>query len=266
MTTRCPACGAQGSGRFCSECGTSLESAVTCAECGNELPSGGRFCNQCGAPSAATRALLAERRTTPASPLPWVVAGIGGAAAVALLVVLLSRGGEEGTAAAPAGPPAGAPAAGAPVGDPSQVDLSSMTPREAADNLFDRVMREASAGDSARARFFLPMALASYGQVPELDLDARYHLGVLHLFARDAASARAQADTILATAPDHLFGLYNAAEAERLMGNEAAARQLLQRFLDVYDAEVAKGLPEYGSHAAALTAMRQEASRTVDSL
>jgi hypothetical protein len=268
MTRKCPACGQESSGRFCSNCGTSLEAAVSCAECGNELPPGGRFCNQCGAPTAATQALLAERRSSAGSPLPWVIAGIGGAAAVALLVVLLTRGGEEGAAAAPIAPMAGAagPVAGAPVGDPSQVDIASMTPRERADRLYDRVMRLASAGDSAQARTFLPMALAAYQMVPEIDADARYHLGVLALMAGDAAGARAQADTLLAASPDHLFGLYNAAEAERLRGNEAAARQLLQRFLAVYDEEVAKGLPEYSDHAPALDAMRQEASRTVDSL
>ena len=264
MTTQCPACGAQGSGRFCSQCGTSLESAPVCAECGNQLPAGGRFCNQCGAPTAATQALLAERRAGAKSPLPWVVAGIGGAAAVALLAVLLSRG-EEGAAAAPAGPAAGPPMAAAPAGDPSQVDLSSMTPREQADRLYDRVMRLASAGDSAQARAFLPMALAAYAMVPDIDGDARYHLGLLHLLGGDPASARAQADTLLTASPDHLFGLHNAAEAERLMGNEAAARQLLQRFLLVYDQEVAKALPEYTGHEAALTAARQEASRLLDS-
>ena len=266
MTKKCPACGQESSGRFCSSCGANLEAAVACAECGNQLPPGGRFCNQCGAPTAATQALLAERRSTSSSPLPWVVAGVGATAAVVLLVVLLSRGGDEGAAAAPVAPMAGGPVAGAPVGDPSQVDLSSMTPRERADRLYDRVMRLASAGDSAQARTFLPMALAAYQMVPEIDADGRYHLGVLALMAGDAPGARAQADTLLAHSPDHLFGLYNAAEAERLMGNDAAARQLLQRFVDVYDEEVAKALPEYSDHAPALDAMRQEATRTVESL
>ena len=266
MTSTCANCGHAGTGRFCSHCGTNLESAVACAECGNELPPGGRFCNQCGAPTAATQALLAQRSAGPAkSPLPWVVAGIGGVATVALLVVLLTRGGDEGAAAAaPAGPFAGG--VGGPVGDPTQVDIASMTERERADRLYNRVMESVSAGDTTQARSFLPMALAAYQMVPESDADLRYHVGVLALLNGDPATARAQADTILAASPDHLFGLYNAAEAERSMGNETAARQFLQRFLDVYDEEIAKGLPEYGEHAPALEAMRQDASRAVDSL
>ncbi|MBW3631089.1 MAG: zinc ribbon domain-containing protein, partial [Gemmatimonadetes bacterium] len=103
MTTTCPACGQESAGRFCSNCGTSLEAAVSCAECGNELPPGGRFCNQCGAPTAATQALLAQR-TGRKSQLPWIAASIGGIVAVALGVVFLTRGGEEPAASALAAP------------------------------------------------------------------------------------------------------------------------------------------------------------------
>ncbi|MBW3630570.1 MAG: hypothetical protein KY464_14905, partial [Gemmatimonadetes bacterium] len=167
----------------------------------------------------------------------------------------------EPAASAPA-----APFANGTTGDPTQVDLSSMTPREAADRLYDRVMRLASAGDSAQARTFLPMALAAYQQVPEVDADVRYHVGVLALMGGDPATMRAQADTILSAEPNHLFGLYNAAEAEQTMGNTAAARQFYQRFLDAYDQEVATARTEYTAHENALTAMRQEASRAADSL
>lgn len=260
MTRTCSACGHQSAGRFCSNCGTSLEAALSCAECGNELPPGGRFCNQCGAPTAATQTLLAQR-TGSKSQLPLAVAAAVGVAAAALAFVLLTRGGDEPVAAAPA-----APFASGATGDPSQVDLSSMTPRQRADALYDRIMREASAGDSARARSFLPMAFAAYQMVPELDADARYHIGALTLMGGDPASARAQADTILASTPDHLLGLYTAAEAEQAMGNGPAARQLFERFLGVYDQEIATARPEYADHAPALTAMRQEASRAVDSL
>jgi tetratricopeptide (TPR) repeat protein len=266
MTRTCPACGHESSGRFCSNCGTGLDAAVACAECGNELPPGGRFCNQCGAPTAATQALLAQRAAgAKQSPLPWVLGGAGAVAVVALAVVLLSRGGDDQAAAAA---PAAAPFAGsgAPAGDPSQIDLSTMTPRQQADRLYQRIMEEASAGDSARARGFLPMAFAAYQQVPDLDLDARYHLGVLHFLAGDAPSARAQADTILAAEPDHLFGLHTAASAEQALGNQAEANRLFERFLQVYDAQVATGREEYGAHAAVLDVMRQEASRAVDSL
>ena len=44
-----------------------------------------------------------------------------------------------------------------------------MTPRERADNLFNRVMQNVSSGDSTQAKFFLPMALSAYEAVPGLD-------------------------------------------------------------------------------------------------
>lgn len=261
MTQTCPACAQPASGRFCSHCGVNLEGPATCGECGNPLPPGGRFCNQCGVPAAAPRAAAGPPAGDPApSRLPWVVAGV---AVVALLAaVLVPRLQEEEAPQAPFAA-TGAPA---PAGDARAVDLSSMTPRQAADRLFERVMRLVEGGDTAQARTFLPMALAAYDRVEEVDADARYHLAVLHLFGGDPAAARAQADSILAGTPTHLFGLYTAARAEQDLGNSAAAQALYQQFLDVYDAEVAAARSEYQAHEPAMPGMRQEAARMVDSL
>lgn len=260
----CPSCGQPASGRFCSHCGAETGAPVSCAQCGNQLPPGGRFCNQCGTAAGTAGATAVPSVAPPAarsrSALPWAVAGVLGAA---LLAVLLLRGGEEPDTT-PAQPPFAAGGA-VPVGDPRAVDLASMTPREAADRLFERVMRLSESGDSAQARNFLPMALAAYDRVPELDADARYHLGVLHLFNQDAAAASAQADTILAAQPDHLFGLYVAARADQAQGDGGAARTSYQRFLDRFEAERASGKPEYEAHAPALEIMRQDAARAVDS-
>ena len=146
------------------------------------------------------------------------------------------------------------------MGDARAVDLASMTPRQAADRLFERVMRTLSAGDTAQARAFLPMALAAYQRVPELDIDAHYHLGTLHLFAEDPIAARAEADTILAADPNHLFGLFVAAQAEKMQGNSAVARDLYQRFLEAYPTEAQRALSEYQAHQLALEGMRAEAA------
>jgi uncharacterized membrane-anchored protein len=186
--------------------------------------------------------------------LPWALTGIAIAALAVLLVLPLLR--EQGR-----GSHDQSPQSVAPRGDPTSVDLSSMTPREAADRLFNRVMAGVSAGDSAQARAFLPMALSAYDRVPDLDVDGRYHLTVLHLVNGDPISAREEASFILEAEPDHLFGLYMAAEAEAAMGDMEAARALYTRFLANYDAQINRDLPEYRDHAAVLPANRAEAER-----
>lgn len=148
-------------------------------------------------------------------------------------------------------------------GNPSSVDIASMTPATRADRLFDRVVRSLSTGDSVQAMAFLPMALAAHGQVPDLDADGRYHFAVLHLVDRNPAAARAQADSILLQDPDHLLALFTAAEAEDALGNAGAARIHYRRFLESYDAETGRALPEYRDHAPALEANRAEAQRRV---
>jgi hypothetical protein len=262
MAETCPACGAAASGRFCDQCGAAI--AAACRECGNPLPAGARFCNMCGASATAVPAAAAPRP----SVLPWVVAVAALAGLVAVLLVPRLRGGNDPQPAgqatgqppfAAAAPSAGLAAPSAPGGNPGAVDLSQMTPREAADRLFNRVMTAASTGDSAQARQFVPMAIMAYQRVETLDTDGRYHLAALQLVAHDYAAARAQADSILATSPTHLFGLFSAAEAERGRGNGAAAKEFYLRFIRAYDAEVAKRLPEYEEHSQGLPAMRAQA-------
>lgn len=264
MADQCPACGAQASGRFCDQCGAAI--AAACRECGNPLPRGARFCNMCGASAAAVSAAAAPRP----SVLPWIVAGaaVAGLAAVLLVTRLGGRNEPQPGGTSAAQPPfAAAPAAsggpalaGGPGGNPQAVDLSSMTPREAADRLFNRVMTAISTGDSAQAQRFLPMAIMAYQRVESLDVDGRYHLAALHLVGRDYAGARAEADSILAANPTHLFGLFTAGEAEAGQGHAAAAKDFYRRFLAAYAAEMARRLPEYQEHSQGLPAMKAQAT------
>jgi hypothetical protein len=249
MSHTCPACGTESEGRFCAQCGAAL--AAECRECGSPVPAGGRFCNQCGA-SAAPAAATPPKRAV----LPWAVAA---AAVVGLAaVVLLPRLSGSGPAPAPALAAPAAPAAGA---DPTGVDLASMSPRERADRLFNRVMEGVARGDTSQLVFFADMGVQAYGMVPERDADLHYHLAELHRVRGDAAGVQAQADTILAADPSHLFGLFSAARAAEMRGERSAAAGLFRRFVEAYPGEVARDLPEYREHMQGLPAMRAEAEQ-----
>jgi hypothetical protein len=260
MSQTCPSCGAQAAGRFCADCGVALD--AECRDCGSRLPAGARFCNQCGRPVAGPGEAAVARGP---GRLPWIVAGAAVAALAGVLLYPKVRGEPEVptgsssmAAAGPAAPFAGGGAAG---GNPRAIDVANMDPREAADRLFNRVMQAVSSGDTAQAQQFLPMSIAAYGRVPDLDLDGHYHLSILQLVAGDARAARAEADTILASNPRHLFGLFSAAQAERTLGDRTKSQAFYRRFLDAYDAEVKRGLPEYKEHEQALPPMKGEAEK-----
>ncbi len=185
----------------------------------------------------------------PASQAVWYMAG---ALMVGLiLVVAYPVYGPGG--ASPGLPPAAAPAGA------SSVDLSSMTPRQAADRLFNRVMTAASAGDDREVINFLPMAIRAHEIVEDLDVDGKFHLVTLRLEGSLNDDALASAEEILAEQPDHLLGLAGAADASLALGDSASARAFYQRFLDAYDSEMAKDLSEYGDHGALLPTMRATA-------
>jgi len=260
-TQKCPACGAQTSGKFCSECGAPLGDR-SCPSCGAKLSARAKFCPECGTVVAAGPALarsgavpLPAGRGGTGEKMPWIVAGIAVLALVATIVVVVGR-------KAPA--TASASADGAVPFDPTRgtTDLSQMTPREQADRLYDRVARASESGDSQQVQFFGPMALQAYtmlGGTP--DADARLHIGLIQLALNDPAGAAAQADTILRGSRTHLYGFLLKARAGDVQGNAPAARQAYQSFVSNYDAERAKNLPEYGQHAAMLDQTRTEAQR-----
>jgi zinc-ribbon domain len=47
-TATCPSCGAETSGKFCSECGGPMAVTVRCSGCGAESRASARFCPECG--------------------------------------------------------------------------------------------------------------------------------------------------------------------------------------------------------------------------
>ena len=90
-----------------------------------------------------------------------------------------------------------------------------MTPREAADRLFNRVMTAVSVDDSTEAGMFLPMAIAAFELAEPLDTDGKFHLVLLHLTGQFNAKALEGAEEILLEHPNHLLGLAMAGDGAR---------------------------------------------------
>ena len=131
-----------------------------------------------------------------------------------------------------------------------------MTPRQAADRLFERAMREEDGGDVERAKFFASMAVQAYATVPaeEIDLDAHFHLGLLELLQENEAAAAAESEMILSVRPNHLLGLVLAARVAEASGNPEAQAGVYEQLLSELDAERSAGLPEYEMHGSLIDA------------
>jgi hypothetical protein len=213
-----------------------------------------KFCPECGfaAGGGPVRGGVATTAGGLAEKMPWIIAGVAVLALLAVVIVVVGR--REG------GPAAG----GAPFaqgGDPTRgtTDISQMSPREAADRLFNRVMTAAEGGDTAQVTFFGPMTIQAYRNAAPLDIDARLHVGMVYLILKDPAGAAAEADSIARSSRTHLFGAILRARAAEAQGNAAAERQAYTQMLDNWDTERAKNLEEYGQHEAVLTQARAAA-------
>jgi hypothetical protein len=253
-TQVCPSCGAQTSGKFCSECGASLARG-SCSKCGARLSARAKFCPECGTPTAGGgRAPVPPRAGARSDRTAWYVAG---AAVLGLLVVIVVLVGRKSV------PPSGAEA---PTGAPGRAvtDLSTMSPREQADRLYNRIMILHEAGKADSVSFFAPMALQAYANLgSDLDADARLHLGLVELAIGQADAAAAQGDTIIRRARTHLFGWLLEGQAALSAGDSASARRAFRAFLQNYQSERGKSLPEYGEHAQMLEDARSQAQRLV---
>ncbi|MDX1646170.1 MAG: zinc ribbon domain-containing protein [Longimicrobiales bacterium] len=255
----CPECDRPATGNFCPHCGTSLGGRY-CNQCGGKLSAGARFCNQCGAKvSAGGGAKTGARREAAASVfagqnLAWWIAGAAMFVLIVVVGVSMVRPGPGPTPGSP--PPAAGAAAGAAGAAP---DLSTMTPIEAADRLYDRVMRSVSSGDSVQAQAFLPMAIAAYQRAQPLDADGLFHLSMLNRTAGNLEAALVQALEILEEDPNHLLGRSAAAQAAVELGELEEAEEHYRVILDVYDEEMQRDLQEYQLHAQIVTTLPAEA-------
>src|SRR5437899_6060813 len=227
-----------------------MPASMNCHGCGAQLAGTARFCHKCGAQVGGA----SPQATGWRGGLPWGVAGVAVGALLTVLALRLGAGSREQGAGRQADTPAPSSLLPAP-------DISQMSPEERATRLYNRVMSLHSQGKADSAEFFLPMALQAYAMLPALDVDARYHIGVLDLTSGDAAGALAQADTIRRVAPTHLFGFMLRARGLELTHDTPGALRAYRAFLQHEAAERARQRPEYGEHAQNLDAFRDQAKQ-----
>ena len=228
---------------------------MTCHACGASLSPTAKFCHKCGA-AVGTAGATGWR-----AGLPW---GLAGAAFGALITVVAMRSlAAPSRADEPGATPVAPFAGGAGGGGGQPPDISQMSPEERANRLFNRVMLLAESGKQDSVQFFLPMALGAYAQLPALDADARYHVGMLELAGGNANAALAQADTIGRSISTHLFIYVLRAHAYQELGNKQLEARAYADFLRNEPAELAKKRPEYGAdaHQDALNSFHAEALR-----
>jgi hypothetical protein len=144
-------------------------------------------------------------------------------------------------------------------------DISSLSPQEQADRLFNRVMLLSRQGKTDSVLFFAPMAISAYQMLSPLNNDQRYDMGRIAEAAGAIPLAKAQADTILQNAPNHLLGLVLATRIASLSRDSAARRQYESKLVAAEKTEMQKKLPEYDRHkddiAAALADARRSTGR-----
>jgi hypothetical protein len=225
----------------------------TCPSCGSDVKPGSRACHECGTSLTAPAAPAQWNAQTIA---PWVAIGI---ATIALTVALVSWFDRGGGAPSPSSLPLSStvPAPGQPV------DLASLSPREAADRLFNRVMVASESGNTGEALKFAPMALQAYDNLETLDNDARYHVALIHMTAGDIKSARVQIDKLRQSVPNHLLGFMLEHQIAEQSGNKDSAARAYKAFLAAYDAEIAKGRAEYQDHQSSLERFHKAAQASM---
>jgi hypothetical protein len=184
---------------------------------------------------------------------------VAGIALAGLLGVLLFTLVRQAPARSPDVAEASAEEVGGGGGGETPPDLSTMSPRERFNRLYNRIMRGAESGDEASVSRFTPMALMAYAQLDTIDADARFHAALLRVHTGDAAAARALGDTVLKQTPGHLFGYVILGTVARWQKDDPALRKAYAGFLQHYDAEMKAGREEYNEHTTSLNDFRQAA-------
>jgi hypothetical protein len=127
-------------------------------------------------------------------------------------------------------------------------DISSLSPQERADRLYNRVMMLATQGKTDSVQFFAPMAIQAYLMLEPLNADQRYDMGRIGEAAGAVPLAKAQADSILLENPNHLLGLILEARLAVLGGDTASLHSYERRLIAAEKTEMAKKHEEYLRH------------------
>ena len=261
----CPSCGKEAAGRYCANCGAPL-SGATCASCSAELSPGAKFCHRCG---SAVGSAIANSREARTNALPWIVAAL---AFLALFAMAAGRGFNARPSSTVDGsqnalPQAGLDDRGAPSDDQAAgtraPDISSLSPQERADRLYNRVMLLASQGKTDSVQFFAPMALTAYQMLSPLNADQRYDMGRIGEVAGALPLAKAQADSILRENPNHLLGLILEARLATLAADTTQLHSYERRLIAAQKAELAKKREEYARHEDDITSALRQARKSL---
>ena len=227
-----------------------MPNPVSCPACYAPLATDARYCHRCG--RAVTAGGSGERT-------PWIIAWTVVAICIAGIVYFVNH--KPSDATRPDMANAGAGSSAGPAGPGGQPpDISQMTPKERFLRLHDRIMNAAGQGDTATVTRFSPMALTAYTMLDSIDTDMRFHAGAIHLRLGQYPEALALADTIQASAKDHLFADLLRAEVAQARGDQAEFARIRQHFLAHYDAELAQKRPEYAEHKAMLETFKAQAA------
>ncbi len=133
-----------------------------------------------------------------------------------------------------------------------------MSPREAADRLFNRVMMADEQGNVDEVAQFAPMAEAAYERLESLDLDALYHLGLIRAASGDAESARDAIQRIKAVVPGHLLASLLEHRLALDENDEEEAARAIERFQASYDDEIKIDRLEYRDHQRSIDQFREQ--------
>lgn len=237
-----------------------------CASCSAELSAGAKFCHRCGAGVGSGGATVRESRT---NALPWIVAAL---AFLALFAMAAGRGFNARRGSAINGSQNALLQAGlddralSPDEQAALIrapDISSLSPQERADRLYNRVMLLASQGKIDSVQFFAPMALTAYQMLSPLNADQRYDMGRIGEVVGAIPLAKAQADSILRENPNHLLGLILGARLATLAGDRTQLHSYERRLIAAEKAEAAKKRDEYLRHGDDITNALQQARKNL---